>query len=127
MKKIKFNKKRFIICGVAVACMSLFFLRNSAFSSPFETISVNGVEYLIEHNAKTDMPTWTQTDYINYLHANGKSWSVADSLAITNAGPGATIQKRVCVYKNQYNSTCVKNEEGIWIVSSSGSLITKLQ
>ena len=126
MKKFNFNRKRVIIFGSALVCMSIFFLRNSAFSSPFEYVNINGEEQCIEHNAKVDKDTYSPKNYVNNLRANGGTWSVSDSLAVVNAGPSCTIVSWVCVYKNNYNATCNKSKEGIWVVTGNGVYTHKL-
>lgn len=126
MKKINFNKSQIIVAIISVLCMSFMFLRNYAYSSPFEYIWVNGEEHCVEHNAEEDDDTWTTKDYLNYLSANGKNWSLSDSLAITNAAPEVAIHYMYCKYRPKYKSTCDKNHEGIWLVASNTYYIQKL-
>lgn len=126
MKKSILIRKKVIILGGALVCMSIFFLRNSAFSSPFEYQVIDGVEQLIEHNAKVDKDTYSPKNYVNKLRANGGSWSASDSLAVVNAGPSCTIVSWICTYKNEFNSTCNKSKEGIWVVTGNGVYTHKL-
>ena len=77
MKKKKINKSQIFVAIISVLCMSFMFLRNYAYSSPFEYIWVNGEEHCVEHNAEVKTVTeWTPADYFNYLSLHGKSFSV---------------------------------------------------
>lgn len=126
MKKINFNKSQIIVATISVLCMSFMFLRNYAYSSPFEYIWVNGEEHCVEHNAVDCNETWTTQEYLNYLRVNGKNWNLSDSLAITNAGPGIMIHRMNCKFKNMFQATCDKNYEGFWLVAPNDCYVQKL-
>ena len=126
MKKFNFNKKRTILLGSALVCMSIFFMRNSAFSSPFEYVNINGQEHCIEHNAKVKETTYSPKNWANNIRLSGGTWSASDSLAVAAAGPSCTIRSWICEFKNNFNATCDKTKEGIWVVTGNGVYVHKL-
>ena len=88
---------------------------------------INGEEHCVEHNAVVKTETeWTPADYFNYLSLQGESYSIKDSLELTNHTPSVAIQSWICKYKNEFHSTCDKSKEGIWVVLSNGTAVKKL-